>query len=287
MEYSFSQRNGLKSVKNVIQVNSMDQDLRNGLWNLLEIRYLDLLRDPNPIWDFIYEKYEKVLTLLNEIWFSFFKEPLDTMPNDSLKIYNIIRKYFFDAEWYEVYDFIEFVANNYPDDNLNKDFMEDCNLVLKRELSGYRFVGGKITPITAEEEISEIEESLERSETLKGVNIHLKTALDLLSNRESPDYRNSIKESISAVEAICRIIAGDEKATIGKALDTVSSVYNLHPALKKAFNNLYGYTSDADGIRHSLLDEPNVDFEDAKFMLVVCCAFVNYMISKMPIFGIE
>jgi len=40
-------------------------------------------------------------------------------------------------------------------------------------------------------------------------------------------------------------------------------------------------------IRHSLLNEPNVDFEDAKFMLVACCAFVNYLISKMPIFGIE
>ncbi len=61
----------------------------------------------------------------------------------------------------------------------------------------------------------------------------------------------------------------------------------LHPALKKAFDSLYGYTSDADGIRHALLDEPNLDSEDAKFMLVSCSAFINYLISKSSKAGIK
>ena len=33
---------------------------------------------------------------------------------------------------------------------------------------------------------------------------------------------------------------------------------SLHPALRQAFNNLYGYTSDEEGIRHPLLDNPAV-----------------------------
>ena len=32
----------------------------------------------------------------------------------------------------------------------------------------------------------------------------------------------------------------------------------LHPALKRAFSNLYGFTSDEQGIRHALIDNPQV-----------------------------
>jgi hypothetical protein len=60
----------------------------------------------------------------------------------------------------------------------------------------------------------------------------------------------------------------------------------MHPSLKSAFQNLYGYTSDANGIRHALLEEANLDFEDAKFMLVSCSAFVNYLVAKASKAGI-
>ncbi len=33
----FSQRKGLKPVKSIIQIDSMDTDLRNSLWNALSI----------------------------------------------------------------------------------------------------------------------------------------------------------------------------------------------------------------------------------------------------------
>jgi len=45
---------------------------------------------------------------------------------------------------------------------------------------------------------------------------------------------------------------------------------------------LYGYTSDSGGIRHALSDEDvTPTFEDAKFMLVSCSAFINYLKAKM------
>jgi len=160
--------------------------------------------------------------------------------------------------------------------------MNFCNTILEQELSAYRFVGGKIVRITSKEEILEIEKALDIPEPLKRVRIHLERALGLLADKKSPDYRNSIKESISAVEAICKLISGDEKATLDQALNKLETDFNLclHPALKKAFRSLYGYTSDEKGIRHSLLDEPNINFEDAKFMLVVCSTFINYFKEK-------
>ncbi|VAX31463.1 hypothetical protein MNBD_NITROSPINAE05-986, partial [hydrothermal vent metagenome] len=46
------------------------------------------------------------------------------------------------------------------------------------------------------------------------------------------------------------------------------------------FSSLYGYTSDEGGIRHALMESENVDFNDAKFMLVVCSAFINFVLGK-------
>jgi len=69
--------------------------------------------------------------------------------------------------------------------------MKACNSVLESEVSAYRFVGGKIIQMTSEEEISEIEEAL--GKPLKSVRTHLKRALDLLSDKKAPDYRNSLK----------------------------------------------------------------------------------------------
>lgn len=75
--------------------------------------------------------------------------------------------------------------------------------------------------------------------------------MQLLTNKKNPDYRNSIKESISAIEALCKIKTNDDKATLRKALNLIEQKYGLHPALKGAFEKLYGYSSDADGIRHA------------------------------------
>ena len=87
-------------------------------------------------------------------------------------------------------------------------------------------------------------------------------------------------ESISAVEAISKVISGDSKAELGQTLKLIENNIGLHPALKKGFLAIYGYTSDADGIRHAMINEPKCDFEDAKYMLVSCSAFINYLIMK-------
>jgi len=272
---SFSQRKGIKPVKSVMQIDSMDSDLRIGLWNALTISYWDQVGQ----W---ISNDEKLETLFKNLWHNYFKWSLDTLEDLWDDAYTGIRKYFFYCEWNEVYDFIEFMAKNYPDEynELTPEFMDSCNSVLKRELSAYRFVGDKITQITSEEEISEIEEALKISMPLKAVNTHLKRALDLLADKKSPDYRNSIKDSISAVEAICNLITKKKKATLGQALKKIEEKVELHHALKSAFKSLYGYTSDEEGIRHALIDKSNLSFEDAKFMLVSCSAFINYLISK-------
>ena len=158
---------------------------------------------------------------------------------------------------------------------------------MARELSGYRFVGGKIAPITSDEEIAEVQQAVDSGDPYKPVVTHLDTALSKLADRKEPDYRNSVKESVSAVEAMCRIVAGDERATLGDALKMIEGKVPLHGALREGFGKLYGYSGDADGIRHSLMAESNLDFEDAKYMLVSCSAFINYLKVKASKAGME
>lgn len=277
----FSQRRGLKPVKSVVQTDSMDDDLRNGLWNALSDVYWQNVRVTSYD-SFLNEPNSDLNPFVRSLWHLYFKLPLDTVKDNWPSVYQTIRGYFFKAPWHEVYDFLEFTLERYPDryNDKRKRFVHLCDAILEREVSAYRFVGGKITQITTDEEISAIEEALAVASRFRPVSLHVKRALELLTDRKSPDYRNSIKESISAVEALCRIVAADPKATLGHALKVVKDKVPVHPALEKAFSQLYGFTSDESGIRHALLDAPNVGFEEGKFMLTACSAFVNYLTSK-------
>lgn len=277
----FSQRIGIRPVKTVLQVESIDEDLRNRLWNVLLEHFFDRLDDGR-------EESEKE-EICKIIWSEFFKKPIDDIPtsiySDGIStagFIRFVRDYFFQSQWYDIYDLIEYVS--FLDDHVDVGFTKACNLALKKEVSGYRIVERKIVQITSEEEIQTIEYAIATTDKLKSVNTHLLTALNELADKKSPNYRNSIKESISAVESFCKIVTKDDKATLGKALTEIEKTHKIHSALKSAFSSIYGYTSDSSGIRHALLEsDGKVEFEDAKFMLVSCSAFINYLRAKIKI----
>lgn len=183
-------------------------------------------------------------------------------------------------EWYTIFDFIErYLA--ICDEDKAKKMQEVFNHILEDEVSAYRIFDKRIIPITNKSELLTVEEAMNIS--FDSVRIHLDKALGLFADRRKPDYENSIKESISAVEAMCCIITGltGKNATLGNALKKLkeNNIY-IHQAMEKAFLSLYGYTSDEDGIRHGGIDFTNAPLEDAKYMLISCSAFINYLIQK-------
>ena len=237
-------------------------------------------------------QYERVgKRLRNRLWNNFFAAEYDARPfsrdDDSLTniehlmdglglTFNIprsstaraanakkLKEYVFDeTKWYLIYDLIERYVG-----------------LLEDECSGYRFVKGLITPITNREEIKTIEKATNTK--YSAVNTHISKALVLFSDRLKHDYENTIKESISAVEALCCIITNDKKATLGDALKKLENKgIKLHKALQSAMSSLYGYTSDEGGIRHGSIDFAGASSEDAKYMLISCSTFVNYLIEK-------
>ena len=287
----FSERYGHKPVREIIQVDAIDEALKNGIWNLLKVFYWDKAKYSSCDgyrggYSLTFESNKDLKFLCNGLWCNYFKEPLDHLSDDWSEVLKKLRNYFFNAKWYEIYDFIEFIANNHYSkdyENTNAFFMSACNKNLEKEMAAYRFVDGLITRITEEEEIKAIEKAIDEGEQL--VSQHVRRSLELLSDRSKPDYRNSIKESISAVERLAAHVTGEDKGTLGQLLKKLDEHIELHPALKTAFSSLYGYTSDEGGIRHALTEKEVVDFEDAKFMLVTCSAFINYVEGKMRASG--
>lgn len=253
-------------------------------------------------------QYERVgKRLRNRLWNNFFAAEYDARPfsrdDDSLTniehlmdglglTFNIprsstaraanakkLKEYVFDeTKWYLIYDLIERYVGLF-DKTTQRELCKEFNEILEDECSGYRFVKGLITPITNREEIKTIEKATNTK--YSAVNTHISKALALFSDRTKHDYENTIKESISSVETLCCIITNDKKATLGDALKKLESKgIKLHKALQSAMSSLYGYTSDEGGIRHGSIDFAGASSEDAKYMLISCSAFVNYLIEK-------
>ncbi len=248
----------------------MDLALRNKLWNLVDDSYFGEIDDGETL-----ERAREYL-LIKSLWHIFFKLPLDSIGRYWHHAMEKVRGAFFKSAWNEVYDFIEFIVEHDRSENRVDEFVRGCNAAFEQEKGGYRFVGHKITPITDETEVAEIDAAQKFGGIYSPVSKHFQKATVLLADRKAPDYRNSVKESVSAIEALCSIIAG-KKSTLGEALKKLH--LPIHPALEAAFSKIYGYTSDANGIRHAMLDEGKVEYEEAKFMLVSCAAFSHYLVG--------
>jgi hypothetical protein len=273
---SFSQRKGLVQVSEVIQVDSMNDVLRNSIWNALTLK---VWRVPGFMYDSRGDSSRRINQFVMELWGEYLKLPVDSRPLQPAKALDAIRQTFYQFEWNEVYDFLEFMVT--AETGLSSDLTSELNRVLERENSAYRIVANTVTDITAQEEMQMLDEAI-RDTKFAPVSSHLQRALVLLADRETPDYRNSIKESISAVESMAKIVANDPKATLAQALKALEKNEQMHTALKDGFLKLYGYTNDADGIRHAMLEEPNLKAADAKYFLMSCTSFANYLKAQMP-----
>jgi hypothetical protein len=265
----FSERKGFKQVSTLIQRDTLSQETRNLLWNHLHANIWDVSQFHNP-----YSDCNEVAFGIT-MWHHFYRLPLDDKPGIQA-IIKKIRGEFFNGPPYAVYDLLEFILGFWNKSELN----DSINSVLAEELVAYRYVGGQITDITDEAEVEMLQIAM-NDDVFPYVKAHLESALAYLSNRKSPDYRNSIKESISAVESLAKEITGKPKAELGEALGILEKKGKLHGALKVSFAALYGYTSNANGIRHALMEEPALTADEAKFFLLSCTSFINYLKTKI------
>jgi len=272
----FSERKGLKHFSDIVQTNDLNERTRNKIYSVISEKFDDLSIDySNTLKDKFVEYLYKELFSKTErdipMWGNDYD--YDTVFNT---IYAIIIEY----DYTDIFTFIEGIITffvvadkiTYNRYNYKNEYIKSISNVFKNENVNYKIINNKITDIVNEQQINSIEETL--NNPYKEVSGHYAKAIEQLYSVK--DFDNSIKESISSVESMCQILTQNSKATLGDALKLLKD--KIHPALKSAFEKLYGYTSDANGIRHANgLGEGDSTFEEAKYMLISCSAFVNYL----------
>ena len=238
----------------------------------------------NQLWNAIYSMLTDHFITIT--WTDFFKQPQDQLLYIGFDAKRReVRRSYYEMPWYRVYDLAEFICKRGKNQlrlakRDSRRFIESCNKILEQEVSGYRIIDDNVVPITSQTELNEVEQALQTS--MPNAHNHLKRALELLSDRNNPDYSNSIKESISAVEATCRKTVKNDNLTLSQALKEMkkNEKLNLHPSMINAFSNMFGYTSSDSGIRHAVHGNGrDIPFAEAKFFLVACSAFVNYLVT--------
>ena len=262
---TFSELYGYKPDRSRLhQFEEMGDPLRNAIWNFLWKNY------------FGHGSQDYSGLHLGNIWIDVVGEPYDDlyyMGNFNIIVAKQkIRQWYFKASWHEVYDVLEYLLSK-----TSFAFeIDDANAILSREGAAYRFIGGAMAPITNDEELAEVQAVVRHTGPFDGASQHISQAVMHLSNRDNPDARNAIKEAISAVESAVGIASGDQKAGVAKALQKLG----LHPQLERAWNNMYNWTSDEDGVRHAMKELPQVGLAEARYMVVACSAFVNYLVAR-------
>ncbi len=272
----FSDRYGYTNPNDIIIREKIPTEIINAILDFVEsIRHVeaeaieyDLMEDP-PCIDYA-------------VWCNFLCEQRAhyCYSRDSSAIGNCF--YDDNLDWFEKINLLEFILSEFKKNNVDiSESIAELNNRFAQRNFAYRVVGEYVEEVTSNEEIESIKEAF--NTPINGVSTHLNEALKLLSvSNKTPHYRNSIKESISAVECFCR--ARTNKKSLGDALKELKkSGLVINSQMITGFENLYYYTNSKEtGIRHSLMEDTHPPTADeAIYMLVTCSAFINYLKKKV------
>ena len=280
---TFSQAQGYEDLPRPLQLEELPSEARTHIWNVF---YLYITSTGVPS----YSSYvDESIELLGDDWEAILYEKhlwIDNRPleNWNSVLYNhivTIRESVQTLAHNEVFDLIQFVLRH---PKCPSGILGCIKEVFERDRLAYTIDEGPpttIIPAVTREEGNTIVAAMTtlRDAGLGGSVEHLRNASECI-NRQ--DWAGSVRESIHAVESVARQLDHKASNELGPALASLEQRGSLHPALKKAFSSLYGYTSNEQGIRHALLDQDNanVGMDEAVFMLGACASFCSYLWRK-------
>ena len=280
MVESFSIRMGIEKPRLDIQKNDLDDRTRIKIWNCYYVRYINFVESISTIDRLPY--YHRIY--FRAIWQELLCQPINHIPTKVMSLCGHLENRYWEMRWNDVYDFIEFTVNAFSDSEVTNEFIKAFNEIMESEKTAYRLSGKLIVPLTNEEELKSLDEAI--AIPIAPSIDHLHKAIKLFSDRDGPDYANSIKESISAVESMCRII-GKNEHTLGDGIRKIAPQLGISDILRDSLSKLYGYTCVEPGARHGAKEQIKADFDDAKFFLVTCSGWMNYLYGKAIKAGID
>ena len=153
---------------------------------------------------------------------------------------------------------------------------------------GCQLVDGKFVPALSREEAEEVGRAL--TVPFPKARTHMEKAVSHFRNRERPDYANTVKEAISAVESLVKEWTGKKDVRSGLRQLARDEILRRDPqasgegsgkrgSLVAALENVWGFATKTS--RHGLKSgESEPDSAEAGLILAVCASFVNYMTAR-------
>ena len=278
-ELSFSQAHRYEEIPGPLKLEELPTDARTRIWNLLFV-HLDKSKATDDFFgnSWVGREWKYIWRAAHA---NFHISPLDEWTSDFWPACKKLREYIEMRPFNKVFDLIQFVLRH-----------PRCPPVFAKEMKrtfsecglAYTIDAGPpptIVPAVTPEEGATVVEALQtlRESGLEPSASHLQEGAACINRG---DWAGSVRESIHAVESVARQLDPKAAKTLGPALKSIERRGALHSALKKAFGELYGYTSGEQGIRHALLDQTKarVGQDEAVFMLGACAAFASYLWRK-------
>lgn len=277
---TFSQRHGYEPLPEPMKLEEISDDLRREICNTVRSFLLRICsgNEFGPYFD------DPEMRFIERVRGKVEKIPESAVSTGYDKVMSYFENTFLGSPFNHLLDLLETITNDrIVSDKLAKNIerlFESHNASYRLDTSRppYYFV-----PRASQEQgeaTRQAVETVEQSAVAPGAATHLRQAVEHLN---AGRYADSIRESIHAVESVaCKIDHGASN-TLGPALDSLERAGLLnHRALKSAFDRLYGYTSDEEGIRHALIerDAADVDMDEAMFMYSACASFAAYLVNK-------
>lgn len=277
---TFSQAQGYEELPTSLKLEELPTAARTHIWNVLYL-YIGgaesyIGQEVTGVWKSILREKHALHDYL----------PMDEWTNSFEYHRRRLRHSIETLPFNQVFDLIQFILRH---PKCPSNFID----VMKRTFESSRLAytideaePPTIIPAVTDAEGDSIVDAMQtlRRAGLDGSAAHLRKAAECINGS---DWAGSIRESIHAVESVARQLAPQASGTLGPALASLEKHQTLHPALKEAFKKLYGYTSDEQGVRHALLDQPsaNVGMDEAVFMLGACASFASYLWRKHATVG--
>ncbi len=284
-DLTFSQRQGIDPLPERLALGVLPHKSRLYLWDVVHKAFQIYTTVPRRA-VYAHVMPSPFLDLLKLAHREFYESPIDEFTDRHDKLAYQYKVTLFDEPYNKVLNLLQCLLRYANNDGLRKNLAKGIDGALRRSYSAYIVadIDGKyptIMPAVTEQEGQAILGALQglAERGMAGARTHL---LDAGTKINAGDWAGSVRDSIHAVESVAVTLDEGASQTLGPALNALEEKGHLHGALKKAFSALYGYASNEEGIRHSLVfqDEADVDDADAVFMLGACASFVSYLLAK-------
>ncbi|EKN3347655.1 hypothetical protein O8E94_002977 [Yersinia ruckeri] len=219
----------------------------------------------------------------------------DQEDSDSLYCYEALKMRIQHLEWYKFYDTVEIIGQILKEIEGEQTFSWAKKTYEEFSYASYR---QKVNDLFS---IHKIEWKLNESSTLEtplphDLELRVNQTDSSLKDKFEParkhyakaraftlgsqkDPENSIKESISAVESVCRTLY-PTASTLGDALKIMKKESSISPLLINVIEKFYAYTNAEPAVRHGSNKVSSVLEYDAELALHISAAFIRTIIQR-------